>query len=342
MLLAGDIGGTKTNLALYASKEDLHSPVREATFPSARYATLAALVHDFLAQMSSTDIVVERAIFGVAGPVVAGKAKITNLPWRMEESQLQQALNIPSVTLLNDLVATASSIPLLRSEDVFTLNEGNPVAHGTLAIVAPGTGLGEAALTWDGAHYCVHPSEGGHVDFAPTNAFEIGLLVYLLEHMAHVSYEHVCSGIGFPNIYTYMKYSGAFTEPAWLTEALAQASDQTPVIVNAALGTLDRMDVPASERRPPEPICEAVMKVFVSILGAEVGNMALKVLATGGMYVGGGIPPRILSYIRDGEFIRAFKSKGRFADMLSDIPVHLILNNKVGLMGAASYGFAQL
>ena len=342
MLLAGDIGGTKTNLALYASKEDLRSPIREATFPSARYATLAALVHDFLSQMSSTDIVVERAVFGVAGPVVAGRAKITNLPWRMEERQLQQALHIPSVTLLNDLVATAWSIPLLRTEDLFTLNEGNAVAHGALAIVAPGTGLGEASLTWDGTHYRVHPSEGGHVDFAPTNAFEIGLLVYLLEHMSHVSYEHVCSGIGFPNIYAYMKYAGTFTEPDWLAEALAQASDQTPVIVNAALGTQDKMDLPDRERHSPEPICEAVVKIFVSILGAEVGNMALKVLATGGMYVGGGIPPRILSYIKSGEFMRAFRSKGRFADMLSDIPVHIILNNKIGLMGAASYGFERV
>jgi glucokinase len=339
MLLAGDIGGTKTNLALYRSKEDLRSPVREAKFPSARYATLAALVHDFLSQIDIPNLKIERAVFGVAGPVVAGKAKVTNLPWHMEEGQLEQLLHIPSVTLLNDLVATASAIPLLHSEDVFTLNEGKTALHGTLAIVAPGTGLGEALLTWDGAHYRVHPSEGGHADFAPTDPFEIGLLVHLLKQMNHVSYEHVCSGIGFPNIYAYLKSTGTFNEPAWLTDALAQATDQTPIIVNAALGTLDATDIPENERRPAEPICEAVVKEFVKILGAEAGNMALKVLATGGLYLGGGIPPRIFSYIRQPEFIEAFKAKGRFSDLLSEISVHLILNNKVGLMGAASFGF---
>jgi glucokinase, proteobacterial type len=339
MLLAGDIGGTKTNLALYRSKEDLRSPVREAKFPSARYATLAALVHDFLSQINVPNLKIERAVFGVAGPVVAGKAKITNLPWHMEEGQLQQILNIPSVTLLNDLVATASSIPLLRSEDVFTLNEGKLASHGTLAIVAPGTGLGEAMLTWDGAHYRVHPSEGGHADFAPTNSFEIGLLIHMLRHMPHVSYEHVCSGIGFPHIYSYFKAAGAFEEPAWLADKLAQAEDKTPVIVNSALGTLDAVDLPEDERRPPEPLCEAVVRVFVKVLGAEAGNMVLKALSTGGLYLGGGIPPRILSYIKQPAFMEAFKAKGRFSDLLSEVPVHVILNNEIGLMGAASVGF---
>jgi glucokinase len=341
MLLAGDIGGTKTNLALYASKEDIRQPLRDATFPSARYATLAALVHDFLLQLDMPDTAIERAVFGVAGPVVAGTAKITNLPWQMEEKQLEQALNIPSVTLLNDLVATAQSIPLLQPDDVFTLNKGKPARHGTIAVVAPGTGLGEGYLTWDGEHYRVHPSEGGHADFAPTNAFEVGLLVYLLEHMSHVSYEHVCSGIGLPNIYAYLKDSGAFEESGWMREQLALAKDKTPVIVNAALGLQKSDELSAKERRKPEPIAEAALKTFVSILGAEAGNMALKTLSTGGIYLGGGIPPRILSLLEGKEFMESFKNKGRFSDFLSSVPVHIILNNKLALMGSAFYGFSH-
>ncbi|GCE30656.1 glucokinase [Dictyobacter alpinus] len=336
MLLAGDIGGTKTNLALYASKDDLRTPLREAKLPSAQYATLAALVHDFIKQVDLSDIKIERAVFGVAGPVVAGKAKITNLPWRMEEKQLEQTLNIPSVTLLNDLAAMATAIPLLRSTDLHILNAGKPASHGTLAVVSPGTGLGEATLTWDGAHYRVHPSEGGHVDFAPTNAFEIGMLIYLLERMPHVSYEHVCSGIGLPNIYAYVKTSGMFDEPAWLRDKMAQTKDITPLIVQGAMGTSTDGLAGSHEQ---EPICVATVKAFASILGAEAGNMALKTLATGGIYLGGGLPPRMLPFLEDPEFLRAFTSKGRFAEMLKDFPIYVVLNSKVGLIGAASFGF---
>ncbi len=334
MLLAGDIGGTKTNLALFATKEDLHSPLHEAKFSSANYVTLAALVHEFLSQRDLVNIPIERAVFGVAGPVVEGKAKATNLPWHIEEQQLQQALKIPSVTLLNDLAAMGNAIPLLTDTDVFTLNAGKPVRHGTLVIVAPGTGLGEAILTWEGRHYLVHPSEGGHTDFAPTNAFEIGLLVYMLERWSHVSYEQVCSGLGLPNIYTYLKDAALFKEPSWLGEMLAKCKDQTPVIVNAAKGELEGQ--PGTE---PVDICISTLKTFVAILGAEAGNMALKALATGGVYLSGGIPPRILTFLQEGEFLRSFKNKGRFASMLADIPVHVILNPNVGLIGAAAYGF---
>lgn len=336
MLLAGDIGGTKTNLALYASKEDIRTPLRESKLPSAQYATLAALVHDFIKQVDLPDIKIDKAVFGVAGPVVAGKAKITNLPWHMEEKQLEQTLNIPSVTLLNDLAAMATAIPLLRAADLYILNAGKPASHGTLAVVAPGTGLGEATLAWDGAHYRVHPSEGGHVDFAPTNAFEIGMLVYLLEHMSHVSYEHVCSGIGLPNIYAYVKASGMFDEPKWLADKMLQVKDVTPLIVQGANG---KSTDDSSDFQAPEAICVATIKAFASILGAEAGNMVLKSLATGGVYLGGGLPPRIQTFLEDPEFMRAFTSKGRFSEMLKDVPVSIILNGKVGLMGAASFGF---
>jgi glucokinase len=325
MLLAGDIGGTKTNLAIYASRDDLRHPLHEAKFPSARYTTLAALVQDFLAQI---DAPIDRAVFGVAGPVMGGKAKVTNLPWAIEEAQLEQALNIPSVHLLNDLAAMAQAIPSLVAEDLHTLNVGKSAPHATLSVIAPGTGLGEAFLTWEGEHYHVYPSEGGHADFAPTNAFEVGLLIYMLERLSHVSYEHVCSGIGLPNIYAYIKESGMFQEPTWLSEQLAKAVDRTPIIADAAYSGNEGA-----------AICVAVLRSFVAILGAEAGNMAVKVLSTGGIYLGGGIPPRILSFLGSDDFLRAFRNKGRFSDMLANIPVHVILKPDVALFGAASYGF---
>ncbi len=325
MLLAGDIGGTKANLALFASKNTLRTPLLEAKLPSARYASLTDLVKDFLSNVRSP---IDCAVFGVAGPVSHGRAKITNLPWVMQETQLQQEMNIPIVHLLNDLQAMANAIPLLEPLDLHTVNPGSPVPHAPIAVVAPGTGLGEAFLAWDGTRYRTYPSEGGHVDFAPTTPFESGLLLSLQGRLQHVSYEHVCSGIGLPNIYAYLKESAMFEEPAWLAEQLIKAEDHTPIIVNAALKGQD-----------PSGICVATLKTFVSILGAEAGNMALKVLATGGVYLGGGISPRILSFLEGGEFLRAFKNKGRFTDLLASIPVQVILNPNVGLIGAAAHGF---
>jgi len=325
ILLAGDVGGTKTNLAVFASKDKLRTPLLETKLPSAHYPSLTALVKDFLSNVKSS---VDCAVFGVAGPVANGKTKITNLPWIMQEEQLQEELDIPLIHLLNDLEAMANAIPLLEPTDLHTVNPGSPVPHAPIAVIAPGTGLGEAFLTWDGTRYHTYPSEGGHADFAPRNPFEIGLLVYMLERLQHVSYEHICSGIGLPNIYTYLKESGTFEEPAWLAEQLAKVEDHTPIIINAALSEQD-----------PSGICVATLETFVSILGAEAGNMALKVLATGGVYLGGGISPRILSFLESGEFIKAFKDKGRFSDLLASIPVQVILNPKVGLIGAAAHGF---
>jgi glucokinase len=325
ILLAGDVGGTKTNLAVFTSKDKLRTPLLEAKLPSAHYQSLTALVKDFL---SNVTYPIDRAVFGVAGPVANGKTKITNLPWIMQDRQLQAELNIPNVHLLNDLEAMANAIPLLESTDLYTVNPGKPVPHAPMAVIAPGTGLGEAFLAWDGTHYRTYPSEGGHADFAPRTPFELGLLVYMLERLQHVSYEHICSGIGLPNIYTYLKESGTLEEPAWLAEQLAKVEDYTPIIINAALSEQD-----------PSGICVATLKIFVSILGAEAGNMALKVLATGGVYLGGGISPRILPFLESGEFIRAFKNKGRFSDLLASTPVQVILNPKVGLIGAAAYGF---
>jgi glucokinase len=324
MLLAGDIGGTKTSLAIYSPEAGARAPLSEATFPSTQYSNLESLVREFLNQV---DMPVERATFGVAGPVVSGRATITNLSWVIDEAELQSALNLSTVRLLNDLEAIGYGVPFLEPEDLHTLNEGQPVSGGAIAVIAPGTGLGEAFLTWDGRRYRSHATEGGHTDFAPTNDRQVGLLRYLLERFDHVSYERVCSGMGLPNIYAYLKDSGYAEEPAWLAGELAAADDPTPVIVNAALD---------SER--PCELCVATLNVFVSILGAEAGNLALKVLATAGVYLGGGIPPRILSILERGPFMESFRSKGRFSDLMSRMPVHVILNPKVALLGAACHG----
>jgi glucokinase len=325
MLLAGDIGGTKTNLAIFSIKDELRTPLKEGTFPSAHYASLAELIRAFFADSTFP---IERACFGVPGPVMDGKAKITNLPWILEEQQLQDELGIPSVCLLNDLMAMAHAVPLLEAADLATLNVGEPDPHDTMAVIAPGTGLGEAFLTWGGSHYYAHPSEGGHTDFAPTNQLELGLLRYLLDRFEHVSYEQVCSGIGLPHLYAYLKETQPLTELTWVTEKLATVVDGNPVIFQAAMAEVD-----------PSPLCIATLKTFSTILGAEAGNLALKVLATGGIYLGGGIPPRILTFLQAGEFMQAFVNKGRFSTLLSRIPVHVILNPKVALLGAAYHGF---
>jgi glucokinase len=324
ILLAGDIGGTKTNLALYSPEAGLRAPLAEATLPSSDYDDLPALVRAFLSQ---TEARPTHACFGVAGPVVDGHVSITNLPWSMDESDLEARLGLAPVRLLNDLESIANAIPRLAAEDLHVLNDAQAEETGAIAVVAPGTGLGEAFLTWDGARYAAQPSEGGHVDFAPTNPLQVGLLNYLWERYEHVSYERVCSGLGIPNIYAYLRDSGYATEPAWLADKLSQADDPTPVIVNTALDS-DRSC----------ELCMGTLDTFVSILGAKAGNMALNTLATGGVYLGGGIPPRILPALERAHFMRSFYHKGRFSEFLADIPVYVIMNPKVALLGAAAFG----
>ncbi len=325
MLLAGDIGGTKTNLAIFSPEKGLHSPLAEGTFPSRRYASLEAVVADFLQNLDHPPL--ERAVFGVAGPVVQGRAEVTNLPWRLEETALRHALGVSVVYLLNDLQSIASAVPFLTASDVHTIHAGKAVPQTPLAVVAPGTGLGEAFLTWDGTHYRAHPSEGGHTSFAPVDDEQMEMLRFLRTRFNHISYERICSGIGIPNIYAFYKETDRYPEPAWLAEAMQNTEDKTPLIVQNALSRPDECE-----------ICVKTVEMFVSVLGAEAGNLALKVLATAGIYLGGGIPPRLLNALSDGRFMHAFLDKGRFGELLKPIPVHVILNPKVALMGAASYG----
>lgn len=329
MLLAGDIGGTKTTLALFADLDTVTAPVAEVTFASTRYTTLEAIIQEFLQQHPQP---VSRVALGVAGPVIGDTARVTNLQWQVNRHALADQLHGADVYLLNDLAAIANALPILPPTDLYTLNPGQAQPGGNMAVIAPGTGLGEAFLVWEGTRYRAYSSEGGHADFAPTDDWEMRLWKYLRDGLgfAHISYEAVCSGLGIPNIYKYVKGSGYAEEPAWLAQALAAVQDPTPVIVNAAL----------DEDRPCE-ICTATLDTFISILGAEAGNLALKVLATGGVYLGGGIPPRILSKLTTGRFMEAFCNKGRFADLLRAVPIFVINNPKAGLLGAANYGFAQ-
>jgi glucokinase len=322
VLLAGDIGGTKSNLAIYSTDRGPKAPLAAATFLSPEYPSLEALVGEFLAHVG---LQVDRASFGVAGPVVAGEATVTNLPWIINEAQLQKALDLSSVRLLNDLAAIASAVPFLEAAELHTLNEGQPVPNGALAVIAPGTGLGEAFLVWCGSRYIALPSEGGHGDFAPSDPLEIELLRYLWDRLDHVSFERVCSGRGLPNIYAFLKDSGLGEEPQWLAKQLAQAGDPNPIITRAALGKKCEL-------------CVATLDIFVSILGAEAGNLALKVMATGGVYLGGGIPPKILPALQNGQFMASFTKKGRLAGVFADVPVHVILNPKAALLGTACYG----
>lgn len=324
MLLAGDVGGTKTNLGIYSPDSGPRKPLIESTFPSARFSSLEELVGEFLSHVS---IEVKCASFGVAGPVVGGRARITNLPWVIEEARLREMIHVDSVMLINDLEAIVYGVTLLEGEDLHTLNKGVPVSRGAIAVIAPGTGLGEAFLIWEGERYRAYPSEGGHADFGPNSDLEIDLLRYLYKKFGHVSLERVCSGQGLPNVYAFLKESGYAEEQDWVADQLSSADDPTPVIVNTALN---------DERRCE--LCHATLEIFISSLGAEAGNLALKVMATGGVYLGGGIPPRIISLLDEGAFMERFTNKGRFSELVSRIPVHVICNPKIALMGAALYG----
>ncbi len=330
-ILAGDIGGTKTILAAYSNVKGLHHPLGEVRYPSADYTDLEAIIKEFIAKYSKWNFIA--AVFGVAGPVINGKASITNLPWVMEEEQIQSAFNLEKVKLLNDLESVAYSIPHLQGSELYTLHKGEPVEDGNIAIVAPGTGLGEAFITRYHNQYHIYASEGGHASFGPTDAREVRLLLFLMERYEHVSYERVCSGIGIPNIYAFLKEDAEFKEPEWLAQSLSEAHDPTPVIINAA------MDANPQKRAK---ICEVTLDIFISILGAEAGNLAIKIMATGGIYLEGGIPPRILPALKGGRLLQALHSKGRFSSVLQRIPVHVILNPNAGLLGAASYAMNSI
>lgn len=343
LLLVGDVGGTNTRLALYESgavrrtaraRQDRRGGggirrgtvtlINPATFPSASFPTLDTIAREYLRRTGARP---NQAVFGVAGPVVEGRAEITNLPWRISEAGLRRSLRVRAVRLLNDLVATAWAVPALGPGDTRVINRGIAKRQGAIAVIAPGTGLGQAFLTWDGTQYRAHPSEGGHSDFAPPTELAGELLAFLRPTVPHVSVEWVCSGMGIPHLYAFMKSRGE-TEPAWLAERLAAATDLAPVIAAAAL-----------DRARLCPIAEHAVELFVDILAAEASNLAVKVLATGGVYLAGGIPPKIAGALTDGRFMRAFTRKGRVADLVARIPVRLVVHPEPALVGAVRAAF---
>jgi glucokinase len=325
MLLAGDIGGTKTELAVFSPEAGLRTPLAQARYPSARYPSLEALVREFLA---TTVLPVTWACFGVAGPVIGERARITNLSWQLDAGALASALGLRAVHLLNDLEAVARAVPELRSEDMVTLNSGACVADGSIAVIAPGTGLGEAFLTWDGSRHQAFPSEGGHADFAPATERETGLLSHLRDRFGHVSVERVCSGPGIVNIYEYLRAGGAPAEAPEVARRLGAAPDAPPVITEAGLRESD-----------PDPLSAATLALFSDILGAEAGNLALKVFASGGVYVAGGVARHLLPMLRRGGFMQAFIRKGRMGDVMVRMPVHVIVR-PAAILGAAIRGLA--
>ncbi|MFZ0548320.1 MAG: glucokinase [Candidatus Promineifilaceae bacterium] len=330
MLLAGDIGGTKTVLALFTQENGPHHALVLTRFESDKYPSLEAIVKKFLtnnnAILSAVDL--GAAVFGIAGPVRNRRVQVTNLPWTVDADSLEEVVGAP-VTLINDLEAIANAIPYLMDEDVFLLRPGHAEDKKPIAIIAPGTGLGEAFLVWSGTHYQALPSEGGHTDYAPATPLELELLTFLQPRLGHVSYERVCSGIGIPNLYAFVKEHGRYPEPPWLAEALADAEDQTPFIVDGA-------------QQKEEPICLATLDLFMAILGSEAGNLVLQLLATGGVYLAGGIPPRILPQLKSGTFEEAFLRKGRFTGLLQTIPIYVVTDSLAALYGTAGFGLRLL
>jgi glucokinase len=318
LVLAGDVGGTKTNMGLFfKEKERMVSTVIE-TFSSANSPDLEHIIRQFL---EIYPVSVTRACFGVAGPVMNGMSKTTNLPWNVSEDRIKKQFQFHHVKLVNDLTATAMAIPLLKKDEFFPMNQVDSKKDQNLALIAPGTGLGKAMLVHQNGRYVPVPSEGGHADFAPNNELEMKLWRYLHRHYGHVSIERVVSGSGLVNIYHWLKDSNRIAEPEWLSQKLKE-NDPAKVITDVALAGKD-------------PGCVKALNMFVSIFGAVAGNLALTGVTSGGVYLGGGIPPKILSKLKEGIFMKAFLNKGRFKAFLEQIPVKVILNDKAALIGAA-------
>ncbi len=327
MILAGDVGGTKVHLALYNFSRGRLQPVRDQNFAAAEFATLDAVVKQFLgADESGKDITA--ACFGCPGPVRDGRIQLTNLPWKLDVRDLTRSLSIDHIFLLNDLEANGYGIPELAHDAIFTLHDGDARSVGNRGLLAAGTGLGQALLLWDGKHHVPVASEGGHCDFAPRSDKDVALLQYLRRTLkGRVSWERVVSGIGIKNIYAFLRDDQHLEEPQWLRDRMA-AEDPNAVIGHCA-------EDGSSE------LCRQTMEIFASAYGAEAGNLALKFLAVGGIYVGGGIAPKVLKTLKDGAFTRAFLDKGRLSPLLASIPVRVILDDTCALLGAAAFAEAR-
>lgn len=336
-VLAGDIGGTKTLLALAEVQGSRVRIIKEREFRSAGYSDFVSPAREFLesvgSELRSPKSSTRRlsrsrreaslgACFGVAGPVVAGRAKVTKLPWILDQRDLQRELGLRQARLINDFAAVAQGIEALDSEDLAELKPGNPDSAGSIAVLGAGTGLGEALLVRMGEHRIVIPGEGGHADFAPRNEREVDFLRWMTAKYGRVSYDRVLSGPGLADMYSFLRDSGVAAEAPELRKAIAEGGDPAPIITRFA-----------GERQ--DPLSVDTLDLFTSIYGAEAGNLALRGLASGGVYLAGGIAPRILKWLREGRFRQSFVHKGRLSSFVEAIPVFVILNPRVGLLGAA-------
>lgn len=328
MILAGDIGGTHTRFALFQHQPNATASalqmVLERVYPSRDYKSLDEIVGLFLSNEKAT---IDLACLGIAGPVLHGEVSTPNLAWVVNALRLAKVIGVETAWLINDLQAHASGIDDLTPQDFVALNQVDR-GVGNAALIAAGTGLGEAGLYWDGLRRHAFPCEGGHSDFAPRNDLEIALLQYLLKKFGRVSYERILSGPGLKNIYEFLRDTGREQEPDWLKKELAASSD--PVVVISEQGLQAKCS-----------ICERVLEIFVSVYGAEAGNLALKLMASGGVFVSGGIAAKILPKLSGPAFIEAFVAKGRLQPLLETIPVKVIVNDRVGLIGAARYAVNQ-
>ncbi len=316
MILAGDIGGTKVHLAIFEDVPNM-AIVRQKLFASQDFKDFSSLLGNFLDSFPGFEL--KRACFGVAGPVVKGSCATTNLPWVIREGDLKQQLKIEGVRLINDLEANAWGLRCLNPREFAVLNVGEEMP-GNQVLISAGTGLGEAGLYWDGNKHFPFSSEGGHSDFAPSNEEEVELWRYLRKIREHVSYEEVLSGNGIFNIYSFLVGMGRGEK----REDIMQASSPQKRITELALNRQC-------------PLSVETMKLFSSIYGAEAGNLALKMMALGGVFIGGGIAPKIVSFLEEGSFMRAFIAKGRLSSLLSKVPVRVVLNDNTALLGAAAY-----
>lgn len=325
MYLAGDVGGTKTLLGEYAASDGGLTEVRKAAFPSRSHAAFDEVLSEFLSGRTGPPL--KAACFGVAGTVVDGRCQATNLPWRLDEKALAGFVGVPRVRLLNDLEATALGMLALPASEMTVLHPGaslSPSRAGNIAVIAAGTGLGEAMLYWDGAHYHPIASEGGHADFGPRTEREVELWKYLRKRLGgHISNERVLSGPGFLNIYKFLKSEGVHAEPAWLTEKLNAGDPNALIAEHGLVGDV--------------PLCAETVEMFASIYGAEAGNCALRCVAVGGVFLGGGIAPKLLPALKSRAFLDAFTDKGRFTAFLQGVEVSVTLNPEAALLGAAHY-----
>ncbi|GKS64325.1 glucokinase [Nitrospira sp.] len=349
MILAGDIGGTKTNLALYDWTGERVEPLRLESFHSGDYTSLEDILVEFLTppqpprsvesretedgdkgnavdEEASERMKLAAACFGIAGPVLDNRCQTTNLPWIVDGRTIAKQFEIPRVQLLNDLESTAYGLLWLRADELDVLNAGNPPKkRQALAPIAAGTGLGEAILFWDGKTYRPMPSEGGHADFAPNNDQEIELLRYLRSQYLHVSYERIVSGPGLHAVYEFLRDTKK-NEPTWLAEKIKAGNPPAEISQAGLQGQAE--------------IAQQSLDLFASIYGAEAGNLALKALSLDGVYVGGGIAPKLITKLKDGTFMKAFTNKGRYKKLMTQMPVKVIMNPQTALLGAASVAAA--